>query len=34
MVRTGALILVLLLLAPAWSGEASDKAGAGAVVRF
>jgi hypothetical protein len=26
MVRTGALILMLLLLAPTWSGEASDKA--------
>ena len=26
MVRTGALILVLLLLASTWSGEASDKA--------
>ena len=26
MLRTGALILALLLLAPTWSGEASDKA--------
>ena len=26
MLRTGALILALLMLAPAWSGQASDKA--------
>ena len=26
MLRTGALILALLMLAPTWSGEASDKA--------